>query len=333
MLARAAELPSARDARTVADHDDPPGRDIVIGSGDDAAVIDTAGPTVISVDTAVEGRHFRLDWSAPHQIGARAVVQGAADIAAMGARTTGVVVSIACPPTTLVGTVLDLDAGIVAATHRLGARVLGGDLVAAEQLVVSVTAVGRLDGIAPIVVGGAQVGDELAVSGPLGGCAAGLAVLRAVESGGDRALLDRYARLVEAYRLPDPDLAQGVAAARCGAHALTDISDGLIEELRTLAAASRVRVEIDSDRLPRVGSLAAAARDLDVDLREWTLAGGEDHELLGAFPSGTIPPGWTVIGAVTHSDTSGSVIVDGTAAGALRGWQSFADIEPDGRRR
>ncbi|MCF3937915.1 thiamine-phosphate kinase [Gordonia tangerina] len=295
--------------------------DVVIGSGDDAAVIDTAGPTVISTDTAVAGRHFRFDWSDPRTVGARAVIQSAADIAAMGGRVTGTVVSIACPADTTVGTVLDLNDGILDATHRLGGRVLGGDLVGADEVVLTVTTVGALDGATPIVVGGARPGDVLAVTGTaVGASAAGLALLLDAHDRGNDELLAEFADLVAAHRLPAPDLGQGPAAAHAGAHAMTDISDGLVEELITMAAASGVALAVSSDRIPVGSDMRSAARRLGVDLREWTVAGGEDHELLGAFAAGTVPPGWTTIGEVR--DGTG-VRVDGRAVQDLRGWQSF----------
>lgn len=297
------------------------GHDIVIGSGDDAAVIDTAGPTVISTDTAVQGRHFRFDWSDARTVGARAVVASAADIAAMGGRTTGIVVSIACPPSTSVGIILDLNAGIVEHTHRLGARVLGGDLVAADQVVLTVTAVGALDGATPIVVGGARPGDVLAVTGTaLGASAAGLALLVDAENRGDRRILDAHPELVAAYRLPSPELAQGPLAARVGAHAMTDISDGLVEELVTMSAASGTRLSVESRLLPATPGIVSAAVALDVPLVDWTVAGGEDHELLAAFDPAAVPEGWTRIGAV---ESGAGVIVDGRSVGDLRGWQSF----------
>ena len=317
-------------------------RDIVIGSGDDAAVFDAGGPTVISTDTAVERRHFRFDWSTPDQIGERAVIQSAADIAAMGARTVGVVVSIACPVTTRASTVSGINDGVVAATHRLGGRVLGGDLVAADQVVLTVTSVGALDGLAPVALTGAQVGDVLAVSGPLGGAAAGLAVLLAAESTtehgarlraehGARLRAEHGARLraehgavVDAYRLPTPDLSAGAQAARAGAHAMTDVSDGLIEELTTMSQASKVALAVDGSRVPRTAATTRAADALGEDADIWALTGGEDHQLLAAFAPADVPQGWTVIGSVeARTAERAEVSVDGADTRGLRGWQSF----------
>lgn len=309
-------------ALTTAARDSPDAaHDIVIGSGDDAAVIDTGGPAVLSTDTAVEGRHFRFDWSDARTIGARAVVQSAADVAAMGGRTTGVIVSIACPKTTKVDTVLDLNKGIVEETHRLGGRVLGGDLVSAPQVVLGVTVIGALDGLDPVVLGGARPGDVLAVTGSaLGASAAGLALLLDAENRGSDELLHRYGRTVGAYRLPAPDLLQGPWAAQAGVHAMTDISDGLIEELITMAAAASVHLDVDSRSIPVTSEMRSAADDLGVSVESWALTGGEDHELLAAFTPETVPTGWSVIGEVTEGR---GVTVDGRPADDLRGWQSF----------
>ncbi|MFZ2239167.1 MAG: AIR synthase related protein, partial [Gordonia amarae] len=138
----------------------------VVGTGDDAAVFAASGDTVISTDTIVEGQHFRLDLSSPRQIGARAVVQSVADVVAMGARITGVVVSIAVPGSTDVAVVTEINRGIAGAARDVGAVVLGGDLVAANQILITVTALGAMDGRAPVLLGGARPGDTLAVSGP-----------------------------------------------------------------------------------------------------------------------------------------------------------------------
>ncbi|MBM7366456.1 thiamine-phosphate kinase [Gordonia hydrophobica] len=295
--------------------------DVVIGSGDDAAVFVPTGPVVVSTDTAVAGRHFRFDWSSPRQIGARAVVQSAADIAAMGGVPTGVVVSIGCPPTTPVDRILELNAGIVAQTHAYGAKVLGGDLVSAAEVVLTVTSLGVLDGTAAVALSGARGGDVLAVSGPLGGPAGGLAALAAVEHGADRALLAEFSSLVDNHRLPQPDLAQGRIAALAGAHAMTDVSDGLVEELITMSAASHVRLDVESARIPQADGLDELGAALGVDPLRWTHGGGEEHELLASFSPPSVPDGWTVIGRVTAA--APGAWIDGAPVGEIRGWQSF----------
>lgn len=297
--------------------------DVVIGSGDDAAVLRGDGDVVVSTDTAVAGRHFRFDWSTPEQIGARAVVQSAADIAAMGGALSGLVVSIGCPPETPVDRVLALNEGLVAQTHLLGGRVLGGDLVSSPSVILTVTSLGSLAGLTPVTLAGAQPGDVLAVSGPLGGAAAGLAVLSAIEHGADPALAQRFSGLVERYRLPRPDLTQGPIAAAAGAHAMTDVSDGLVEEIITMAGASALGVDVTSAAVPRPDGLDALAAELGVDPVRWALTGGEDHELLAAFAPGEVPGGWTVIGAVTPGPDRPTV--DRNPVTDLHGWQSFSE--------
>ncbi|GED98414.1 thiamine-phosphate kinase [Gordonia crocea] len=291
--------------------------DVVVGPGDDAAVIEP-GARVLSVDTAVADRHFRLDWSSPEQIGARAVVAAVADIAAMGGRPTGVLIALAAPTTASADLVVGINRGAAGRAADLGAAVLGGDLVAASEVSVSITAVGVLDGVAPVRLGGARVGDVLAVSGPLGASAAGYAVL----ASGDRALLDDPAlrAAVDAFRCPAPDPAQGPVAARAGAHALTDVSDGLVEELGLLCAASGVGVDVEAGAIPITAAAAAAADRLGDDPQRWALAGGEDHELLGAFAAGDVPPGWMVIGAVVAARPD-PVRIDGSPP-RVRGWRS-----------
>ncbi len=291
--------------------------DIVIGTGDDAAVL-AARPTVLSVDTAVQDRHFRLDWSTPAQVGARSVIASAADVAAMGARLSGVLVSIAMPPSTPVTVLLELNDGIIAQTHELGGRVLGGDLVSASEIAVSVTSVGVLVD-EPVTLSGARPGDVLAVSGALGGAAAGYAVL-------DAGLDERqFAGVVAAFRVPRPDLTQGVAAASVGAHAMTDISDGLVEELITMSTASGVCLDVSSELVPIAAGVSevATARSDDSLARRWALVGGEDHCLLAAFAT-EVPQGWTVIGSVRASLCGeGAVLIDGAEPSSLSGWQSF----------
>lgn len=295
----------------------------LVGPGDDAAVI-APGATVLSVDTAVQGRHFRVEWSSPAQIGSRAVTAAAADIAAMGARPTGVLVSLAAPVSAPVALVEGINTGVVERAAALGAAVLGGDLVEAGEIAVSITAVGVLDDEPPILLSGARPGDVLAVSGPLGASAAGYALI----SGDSEITGDAADEVLAAFRSPAPDLTQGPVAARHGASALTDVSDGLVEELRLMSAASGVVVDVDSAAVPITEATRRVARALGADVVSWALTGGEDHELLGAFADrGSVPPGWTVIGGVSGpvgdvDKAADAVRIDGEPA-TVHGWHSL----------
>ncbi|MEO9220211.1 MAG: AIR synthase related protein, partial [Mycobacteriaceae bacterium] len=150
----------------------------VLGPGDDAAVVSAPDSRVVATtDVLVEGVHFRLDWSSAEQVGRKAIAQNAADIAAMGAVSTSFLVGLACPPSTPVAVVDGLTQGMWTEADTLGAGIVGGDIVRAEHIVLSVTALGDLQGHEPVTRAGAQEGDVVAMAGRLGWSAAGLAVL------------------------------------------------------------------------------------------------------------------------------------------------------------
>lgn len=296
----------------------------LLGPGDDAAVVRASdGRVAVSADMLVEGRHFRLDWSTPEQVGRKAVAQNGADVAAMGGRPTAFLVSLGCPPDTPVSVATGISDGIGLAAEELGAGVVGGDLVQSGPVVVSVTVLGDLEGRTPVLRSGARAGDVVAVAGTLGRSAAGLALLSAGLTG-DAVPAPSYATLIAAHRVPTPPYGAGVDAARAGAHAMTDISDGLVADLGHIADASGVRIRIDRRRFRGDRTLEAAAATLHVDPWEWILAGGEDHALAATFaPDTELPPGWTVIGDVAPSDGVPAVLVDGRPWAASGGWQSF----------
>lgn len=295
----------------------------LLGPGDDAAVVRMPdGRAAVSADMLVEHRHFRLDWSTPEQVGRKAVAQNGADIAAMGGRPSAFLVSLGCPADTPLAVAAGISDGLGSAAEALGAGVVGGDLVQADQIVVSVTVLGDLEGRDPVLRSGAREGDVVAVAGAIGRSAAGLALLLAdVGSSAPGA-----AELIDAHRVPSPPYEQGVAAAIAGASAMTDISDGLVADLGHIAAASGVRIRIERSRIDPAPALLDAAHALDRDPWEWILAGGEDHALAATFPPGTgIPDGWSVIGEVVSGPAGdgGSVLVDGRPWAASGGWQSF----------
>ena len=288
----------------------------LLGPGDDAAVLAAAdGRVVVSTDVLVEGVHFRLDWSTPHQVGRKAVAANLADVAAMGAVPTGLVVGLAMPGRTSVSTVDDLVDGMWEEAEHAGAGIVGGDVVRSAELVVSVTALGDLQGRAPVTRAGARRGDVLGLCGRLGWSAAGLAVLRR----GFRSPLG----VVGAHRVPEPPYGAGPQAAAAGATAMIDISDGLLADAGHLADASSVSIDIDSAALPVPSRLVEVASALGADARHWVLTGGEDHALLASFPAGVaLPAGWTALGVVREGH---GVTVDGEPYEVLpAGWEHFS---------
>lgn len=292
----------------------PEGAGVAVGPGDDAAVVETPdGRAVLCTDMLVEGRHFRLDWSTPHDVGRKAIAQNAADIEAMGARPTAFVVAFGVPPSTPASRVRELADGLWCEAGLLGAAVVGGDLVASPQWVVSVTALGDLGGRAPVTRGGARSGSVIAVAGHLGWSAAGLELLRR----GIGVTLPEHRR----HLVPEPPYGQGAVAADAGAEAMTDVSDGLLADLGHLAEASGVLMDLSRDALAGdVEAVTPAARAAGADPWSLVLTGGEDHALVACFP-GPPPPGWRVVGRVRPGRPA--VLLDGQHRPGPAGWQAF----------
>lgn len=287
---------------------------VALGPGDDAAVVYAGdGRTVVCTDMLVQDRHFRLDWSSPYQVGRKAIAQNAADIEAMGARSTAFVVAFGAPADTSTAAAVELADGMWFEAQALGAGIVGGDLVSAPQWVISVTALGDLDGRPPVPRGGARPGDAVAVAGELGRSAGGYMVCQHGIEG--------FAELRERHLVPVPPYRQGRAAAAAGATSMTDVSDGLVADLGHLAQASAVGVEVSTAALRSdYAALAAAAEATGADAWSWVLGGGEDHALVATFP-GAIPPGWRLIGRVVEGPAR--VLIDGAAWSGVPGWESF----------
>ncbi|WP_138733487.1 thiamine-phosphate kinase [Modestobacter excelsi] len=287
-----------------------------VGPGDDAAVLRTPdGRVVACTDVLVEGRHFRRDWSSAEDVGHKAAAANLADVAAMGAAPTALLVGLACPADTPAAWLEGVAVGMAAECAPFGAAVVGGDTSASapdsSAVVLSVTALGDLGGRAPVLRSGARPGDVVAVAGRLGWSACGLAVLRRGFSA--------PAAAVGAHRRPLPPYAAGPAAADAGATAMCDTSDGLLADAGHLATDSGVVLDLDRAVLREtfvVGPLPQVAAALGGDPLVWVLTGGEDHALVATFPSDVgLPEGWTRIGVVHEATEDGpGVRVDGVPA-------------------
>ena len=291
---------------------------VLIGPGDDAALLAVPdGRVLVSTDMLVEGRHFRLDWSSPHQIGRKAIAQNAADIEAMGGRATGFVVAFGAPAATSARLVGELSAGMWDEADRSGgAGIIGGDLVSSPMWVISVTVLGDLDGGSAVGRDGARPGSTIAVAGHLGLSAAGYALLSTGLDDGKT-----FGQIRDRHCVPEPPYGQGRAAAAAGATAMTDVSDGLVADLRHIARASGTAVELCTDLLgDDLAVLADVAARLGADPWSWILGGGEDHALVACFPD-ALPSGWRAIGRVV--DGPPAVRVDGADWTGYAGWESF----------
>ncbi|MTK01949.1 thiamine-phosphate kinase [Micromonospora sp. CP22] len=290
------------------------GATVLLGPGDDAALVAAPDARVVATtDVLVEGRHFRRDWSGAHDIGRRAAAANLADVAAMGAEPTALLVALCVPADVDTDWMEALADGIGAEAAGVGASVVGGDMSASPTLTIAVTALGDLGGRSPVTRAGARPGDLLALAGRTGHAAAGFTVL----SRGFRT----PRLLVEAYRRPEVPYSAGPQAARLGATAMIDVSDGLLADLGHVAKASGVAVDIARDAFEVPSPMRDAAQALGVDPYAWLLAGGDDHALAATFPPATaLPPGWRQIGRVAEGS---GVTVDGRPFDGPPGWDHF----------
>lgn len=297
----------------------PPASHTILGPGDDAAVVAApSGSVVATTDTLVHGPDFRLAWSSGYDLGWKSAAVNLADVAAMGARPTGLLVALAVPRDMRISFVEHLADGFRAACEALapGCAVVGGDLTVSDVLTVAVTALGDLEGRAAVTRSGARPGDVVAVAGELGHAAHGLAVLFGRFREGDTPvpvdtakLADGESAAVAAQLRPAPPVGLGPIAAVAGATAMMDVSDGLALDAGRMADASEVTIDLTGAAL---GADAGRA-----------LAGGEDHALLAAFPPDILPPGFRAIGTVRARGAAG-VLCDGEPVDAL-GWDPYRD--------
>jgi thiamine-monophosphate kinase len=242
----------------------------LLGPGDDAAVVAAPdGRVVATTDLLVDGRHFRRDWSTAYDVGRKAAAQNLADIVAMGARPTALLVGLAVPADLTVDWVDGLADGLRDECEQVGAEVVGGDVSASDVLTIAVTALGDLDGRVPLTRSGARPGDVVVLTGRPGRAAAGLALAAAGRVDDP---------LVAAHRRPEPEYAAALSLAASGAvTSMIDVSDGLLADLGHVATASGVGIELTAADLPVDAALVRAAAELGLEPLSWVATGGDDH--------------------------------------------------------
>jgi thiamine-monophosphate kinase len=261
---------------------------VEVGSGDDAAVlVPTPGRRlVVTTDVLVEGRHFSAALSQPADWGWKAVAVNCSDVAAMGALPRWLVLALTVPEGTPVSQLDAVYAGIGEACRAFAVDLVGGDTSLGPALSLAVTAIGEAEQV--VTRSGARPGDRLAVSGPLGAAAAGLALLRRDDPAAAE-LLAAFPALAAAHRRPCPDLGAGPRLARAGVTAMLDVSDGLAGDALHLAEASGTGLEIEEALVPLAPGVRQAAELLERDPVALAIAGGEDYVLAVALPSGADP--------------------------------------------
>jgi thiamine-monophosphate kinase len=319
----------------VAGREDP---GVVVGIGDDAAVLGpSVGQQVLTTDLLIEHVHFERDAITAHDLGAKAVVVNVSDVAAMGASPRAALVSIALPPDVEASWVMELYGGIHDACSEHALVLVGGDTNRGDVVVVSVTVVGEVAPGRAVTRSGARPGDAIAVTGPLGAAAGGLALSRVDAATAAAALSRPWGRaLLDALSRPVARVGEGQTLARYGAHAMMDLSDGLARDLSRMCAAGGVGARVELGAVPISPDLRAAAAALRVDALGLAIGGGEDYELLAALAPPDVDPAreelrerfgvtLTVVGTIV--DGSGVLAVDADGREAPlppSGWDHFA---------
>lgn len=281
---------------------------VLVGIGDDAAVLAPAAePLVWTVDCAVEGVHFRRDLMSLEDVGYRATMAAASDLAAMGAAPLGLLAALVLPESVSDDELAAIARGQREAADVLGAAIVGGNLSRGGELSITTTALGAAP--APLRRGGARPGDALAAAGPLGLAAAGLRLLdRSPPAPSATPEVDEGAveRAILAFRRPLARIEAGLRA-RAAAGAAVDVSDGLAADAAHLARASGVRVLLDPEALV-TPDLAAVAALLGEDPLELALHGGEDYALVVAGRDVGSLPGFTLIGRCAAPEPGASEV-------------------------
>jgi thiamine-monophosphate kinase len=315
-----------------------------IGIGDDAAVWQPRDNArqVVTTDALLEGVHFRLGTTSWHDLGWKALAVNVSDLAAMGASPRYALITLGLPGDTALANVLVLYGGMLDLAERFHLRIVGGDVVSAPRLLLSITAVGEA-GAELLRRDAGHPGDLLAVTGHLGASAGGLRLLETAGSSNDEDLRAASRsgaragreRLIEAHLRPQPRVAEGLALAKAGLRCGLDVSDGLLGDATRLCERSSVGVVIDTTLVPVDPDLYS---EFGSEALEMAIAGGEDYELLCAgtpaaiaraeHALNTLGASLTVIGRLVERPNEGPLVqlVDDTGQAIETGsasWDHF----------
>lgn len=311
---------------------------VVIGVGDDAAVVDPRPyPGVLTTDMLVEGVHFEIGATSPHDLGHKAVTVNVSDIAAMGGSPRFGLASLAVSSRLEASWVMELYGGMRQAADDYGMTLVGGDTSRGDKAVLSVAVIGEVGAGRAVTRAGAQPGDALVVTGSLGGAAGGLWVARAQHESQSEALSSEWGRsLVAMHERPIARVGEGQALAAVRATSMMDLSDGLALDLARLCEESGCGARVRLDAIPLSPGLEDLQKLGDVEPLDLALHGGEDYELLATMPRESVKStsdtlrerfgtALTEIGEITTGREVVAVSDDGTEDPLEpKGWDHFA---------
>ncbi len=268
---------------------------LTVGIGDDAAVVATNAQSIITSDMAVEDVHFKLEWSSPFDIGRKITAANVADILSMGGKCDFLTASVALTGGETLQWIESLARGMKHEADLAGALIVGGDIARGPKVVISMTAVGNSP--SPILRSGAKIGDGIYLSSLTGWSAAGLELLTreiSINSATAEKALSEFSAPTLDYSIDF-----------LGATAMADVSDSVLVQAEQIADASGVQLALDQDLIsaaPEFKELSELATELNADVMQWILAGGEDHVLLA---TGANLPGVRIGSVVAGSGITG----------------------------
>jgi thiamine-monophosphate kinase len=314
---------------------DAPG--VVVAVGDDGAVVEPGMyQGVLTTDLLIDGVHFEMGATSPHDLGHKAVTVNVSDVAAMGGSPRYGLASIGLPPAVESAWVMELYGGMREASDEYGMALVGGDTSRAAQAVIAVTVYGQVPAGKAVTRAGARPGDVLAVTGTLGASAGGLRIGQADHGEQKDLLSTEWGRgLLSRHERPVARVGEGQTLAQAGATAMIDLSDGLALDLSRVCEASGVGARVRLPDLPLAPGLVDLGRALDADPHDLALHGGEDYELLASLSPGAVDLArrdlmeryhtrLTTIGEITEDPGMVAVRGDEESPLAARGWDHFA---------
>ncbi len=301
-----------------------PSPGVVLGPGDDAALVEQGRHTgVLTADMLVEGVHFERELISPKDLGFKALSVNVSDIAAMGGSPRFAVVSLGVPGDVAASWIVELYGGLREAAAEYGMSVVGGDTSRAPVVVISIAVTGEVAIGRAVTRSGARPGDRVAVTGSLGGSAAGLRLLHvdprriSGPAGGERARA-----LIASHVRPLARVGEGQTLAQAGATAMIDVSDGLTLDLARLCRESGVAAAIRLDAVPVAPGLGELRAHIGADPLDLALGGGEDYELIAALPPDAVEPSRALL-----AERFGTTLTD---IGELRAGEGLVAVRPDG---